>query len=89
MANPTGALKLISYDTRKLKWTRTTIVVALYLLINIIGRLSVAAFGLTFDLNELPGIEYPVMLSDWSPIGSMNASTSLSGVNPYYDVCGK
>jgi len=90
MASPTGAFKLIYYDTKKLKWTTTTTIVALYLLVNIIGRLSVAGFGLTFDLNELPGIEYPVLLPDWSPIGSMNASsTSLTGVNPYYDVGGK
>ncbi|RVD80415.1 uncharacterized protein DFL_008312 [Arthrobotrys flagrans] len=65
MAQPTGALRLIWYHTKNGRWTVTTIVVAGFLLINIIGRLSVAAFGLTFDLNELPGIEYPVMVTDW------------------------
>lgn len=36
-----------------------------YLLADIIGRISVAAFGLTFDLNEEPRIEYPTKLTNW------------------------
>ncbi|KAK6507928.1 hypothetical protein TWF481_006349 [Arthrobotrys musiformis] len=67
MANPTGSLKLIWQHTVKdRKWTKTTLAVAIFLVVNIAGRLSVAVFGLTFDLNEQPGIEYPVMVTDWS-----------------------
>ncbi|GAB1312059.1 hypothetical protein MFIFM68171_02269 [Madurella fahalii] len=44
----------------------TTLIVALYLLINVVGRLSVAAFGLAYSLNEIPGIDYPVKVTDWS-----------------------
>jgi hypothetical protein len=39
-----------------------------YLLFNIAGRLSVALFGLTFDINEVDGIEFPVMVTDWSKV---------------------
>ncbi|KAH7558279.1 hypothetical protein J3E72DRAFT_370553 [Bipolaris maydis] len=37
----------------------------IYLLANITGRLSVAAFGLTFDLNKEPRIEYPIKIANW------------------------
>jgi hypothetical protein len=75
MANPTGALRLIWHHTVKdRKWTFTTTAVMIYLLTNIIGRLSVAAFGLTFDLNEQPGIEYPVMVTNWGTDAWFNQS---------------
>jgi hypothetical protein len=40
--------------------------VALYLVLNVAGRLSVAFFGLTFDLNEALEIEYPIKITNWS-----------------------
>lgn len=43
----------------------TTSVVALYLFANITSRLSVASFGLTFELNDVADIEYPIMVTDW------------------------
>jgi len=36
------------------------------LFINITGRLSVAIFGLTFNLADESGIEYPVLLTNWN-----------------------
>lgn len=50
----------------KRKWCVTTVTVLVYLLANIIGRLSVAAFGLTFDLNEEQRIEYPTSITNWN-----------------------
>ncbi|KAH8587889.1 hypothetical protein B0O99DRAFT_583890 [Bisporella sp. PMI_857] len=77
ISNPTGAFRLIWYHAIKdRKWTATTVIVTFYLLLNVIGRLSVAAFGLTFDLNELPGIEYPVKLTDWSTPAWFNVSAT-------------
>ncbi|RYP01586.1 hypothetical protein DL765_010851 [Monosporascus sp. GIB2] len=66
MPNPTGSLKLVFHHSGAHgKWSGTTLIVVLYLLVNIIGRLSVAAFGLTYDLDENAGIEYPVMINDF------------------------
>ncbi|XP_014561713.1 hypothetical protein COCVIDRAFT_85780 [Bipolaris victoriae FI3] len=67
ISNPTGAAKLIWIHTvHKRKWCVTTVTVLVYLLANIIGRLSVAAFGLTFDLNEEQRIEYPTSITNWN-----------------------
>ncbi|CUS15094.1 unnamed protein product [Tuber aestivum] len=74
IANPTGAFRLIYHHTKDWKWSATTVVVVIYLFINIVGRLSVAAFGLTYDLNELPGLKYPVKLTDWSTPAWFNVS---------------
>ncbi|KAK6496291.1 hypothetical protein TWF481_002316 [Arthrobotrys musiformis] len=64
--NPTGALRLIWHHTANGKWTFTTLAVTVFLFLNISARLSVAAFGLTFDLNEVPSIEYQIKVADWS-----------------------
>jgi len=40
-------------------------VVILYLVFNVLGRLSVAAIGLSFDLNETGMVEHPVRISYW------------------------
>lgn len=65
MAEPTGSLRLVWRHTRDGQWTFTTLVTALYLLLNIIGRLSIATLGLTFDTNEDVTIEHPVMATNW------------------------
>jgi hypothetical protein len=74
MPNPTGASKLIWEHTKNRKWSSTTVIVTIYLIINITGRLSIATLGLTYDLNELPGIEYPVKLTDWGTDAWFNSS---------------
>lgn len=58
------------------KWSITTIVVMVYLIVNIVGRLSVAAFGLTFDLNEQPGIDYPIKITNWNTDEWLNQSAT-------------
>jgi hypothetical protein len=83
MAEPTGSLRLIWRHTRDRRWTFTTWIVALYLLLNVIGRLSIATLGLTFDTDEDITIEYPVMVTDWGsqdwfslPVNDFNGDAS-------------
>jgi hypothetical protein len=67
MPNPTGSLALIMHHCGPSgRFSSTTVIVLIYLVVNILGRLSVAVFGLTYDLNENAGIEYPVLLPDFS-----------------------
>ncbi|KAK0719173.1 hypothetical protein B0H67DRAFT_451006, partial [Lasiosphaeris hirsuta] len=66
MARPTGALSLVWQRTRRRKKPATTLIAALYLVFNVVLRLSVAFVGLTYNLNERPEIEYPVKMADWS-----------------------
>lgn len=66
MPSLTGSLKLILHHSwNGQQWSRTTWIVLLYLLINLVGRLSVAVFGLTYDLNKEAGVEYPVMVNSF------------------------
>jgi hypothetical protein len=74
MPNPTGSLRLVANHISRRHWSATTTVVMVYLLFNIIGRLSVATFGLTYDLNEEDAVEYPVMVTDWSSESWLNVS---------------
>ncbi|KAF8243857.1 hypothetical protein K440DRAFT_605725 [Wilcoxina mikolae CBS 423.85] len=79
MASPPGALRLVYHHVREWKWTRTTSIVALYFIVNISGRLSVAIFGLTFNLAETGLIEYPVQRANWSenPTGMKQVSKRI------------
>ncbi|GAB1318624.1 hypothetical protein MFIFM68171_08834 [Madurella fahalii] len=70
-----GSLKLIAHHCHNGRRTITTLVVLAYLLLDIIGRLSLATFGLTYDLNENAGVNYPVMLNDF---GTRECLTALS-----------
>jgi len=67
MADPAGSFRLACHHLRgrKTRWTTTSLVVVLYLVFNVLGRLSVAAIGLSFDLNETGVIEHPVRISYW------------------------
>jgi hypothetical protein len=83
MAEPTGALRLMWRHTRDWRWTFTTWITTLYLLLNIIGRLSIATLGLTFDTNEDVTIEYSAMATDWGsqdwfslPVGDLAGDAS-------------
>jgi hypothetical protein len=66
MQNPTGSLKLVWDHVWSGRLSRTTLAVAAYLFVNIIGRLGISALGLAYSLNEIPGIIYPVQLTNWS-----------------------
>lgn len=65
MHNPTGSFKLIIHYIGRRKWSSIVIVTG-YLLVNILARLSVATFGITYDLNDNAGIQFPVTVTDFS-----------------------
>lgn len=67
MANPTGSVRLILHHTfATRKWKATTVVTLIYLVYNIVGRLCVAGFGVTYDVNEI--VSFPVLITDWSSL---------------------
>jgi len=66
MSEPIGAVHLAWRHSKERRWTKVTAVVLAYLLLSMAGRLSVAVFGLTFDLTEVTGIEYPVTVANWN-----------------------
>lgn len=68
MANPTGSLRLIWDHVSHRRASQTTLAVSLYLLVNLIGRFGIAIVGLTYGLNEVPGIEYPIKVPDWTSL---------------------
>ena len=78
MGPPTGSLRLIWRYLRKKGISRTTWIVAGYLMINVFGRLSVAAFGLTYNMMDRTGVGYPILSTNWASVswaGYLNAST--------------
>lgn len=79
MTSPTGSHRLvIDHGFWSRKWTKTTTVTLIYLVYNIVGRLSVAGFGLTYDVNEV--VSFPVMVADWGSPGWYNVrGESLAG----------
>ncbi|KAG0137922.1 hypothetical protein HOY82DRAFT_644982, partial [Tuber indicum] len=66
MSPPAGSLRLIKRHIQEWRISRTTFVVAAYLVTNIIGRLSVAIFGLAYNMTDKTGIEYPILATDWT-----------------------
>ena len=83
MAPPTGSLRLIWRHLRKHGTSRTTWIVAGYLMINVFGRLSVAVFGLTYNMMDRTGIEYPILSTNWDSIswaGYSSASTTFTPI---------
>ncbi|KAK5659835.1 hypothetical protein OQA88_13298 [Cercophora sp. LCS_1] len=67
MPEATGTLRLLWFrSVSSEKWTVTTLVALLYLVINTLGRLSVASIGLAFDVNENVSAIQPIRLSDWN-----------------------
>jgi len=76
MAPPTGALRLIYAQVKGRRWTRTTLVAVVYLFINVAGRLSVAVFGLSFNIEDQPGVLHPATMSNWS---------TTDWIHPKYD----
>ncbi|KAL1841684.1 hypothetical protein VTJ49DRAFT_6723 [Mycothermus thermophilus] len=66
MQHPSVSLKLITYHCgRGRNMSVTTLVVLVYLIFNMAVRLSVAVFGLTYNLDENVYIDYPVMVTDF------------------------
>ncbi|KAG0633224.1 hypothetical protein HOY80DRAFT_653717 [Tuber brumale] len=66
MSPPAGSFRLIKRHIRERRISRTTFIVAAYLVTNVIGRLSVAIFGLAYNTTEKTGIEYPILATNWT-----------------------
>ncbi|KAG0137921.1 hypothetical protein HOY82DRAFT_512807 [Tuber indicum] len=66
MSPPTGSLRLIWRHIRERRISRTTFIVTAYLATNVIGRLSVAIFGLAYNMTDTTGIEYPILATNWT-----------------------
>ncbi|PWW73371.1 hypothetical protein C7212DRAFT_288142 [Tuber magnatum] len=65
MPSPSGSAALIFAHIRKWRLSMTTLIVLIYLLVNIIGRFSVAIFGLTFNLADVPFKITPTLITNW------------------------
>ncbi|KAG0634068.1 hypothetical protein HOY80DRAFT_1100936 [Tuber brumale] len=66
MSPPTGSLRLIKRHIRERRVSRTTFIVTAYLFTNVVGRLSVAIFGLAYNMADKTGIEYPILATNWT-----------------------
>ncbi|CUS12367.1 unnamed protein product [Tuber aestivum] len=65
MPSPGGSAALIFAHFREWRFSMTTFIVLIYLLVNITGRFSVAIFGLTFNLADIPIVTPPTLVTDW------------------------
>jgi len=72
MPPPAGSLRLIKRHIRELRISRTTIIVTIYFIINVLGRLSVAIFGLAYNMMDKTGIEYPILATNWTSVSWTN-----------------
>lgn len=66
MKSPTGSAKLLIAHFREWRVSLTTFIVMLYLFVNVTGRLSVAIFGLTYNLEDKPIEIPPTLITDWN-----------------------
>ena len=72
MATPTGSLRLIKRHVREWRISPTTFIVTAYLITNVLGRLSVATFGLAYNMMDKKGIEYPILATNWASVSWTN-----------------
>ena len=80
MSPPTRSLRLIARHIREQRISRTTLIVTAYLVANILGRASVAFFGLAFNLKDEKGITYPILATNWaSALWTRNIDPSPDG----------
>ncbi|KAH7305308.1 hypothetical protein B0I35DRAFT_464917 [Stachybotrys elegans] len=61
-----GSATLIWRHFKAWSLDKSTFVITAYLLLNVGVRFSVAGFGLTFELQETPGVNFPAMTPDWT-----------------------
>ncbi|CUS15582.1 unnamed protein product, partial [Tuber aestivum] len=66
MSPPAGSMRLIRRHIREWRVSRTTFIVTAYLIGNIFGRLSVVVFGLTYNMTDETGIQYPILATNWT-----------------------
>jgi len=68
MSPPARSLRLIRRHIRGLRISRTTFIVTVYLVTNVFGRLTVAIFGLAYNMMDQTGIEYPILATNWTSV---------------------
>ncbi|PWW74540.1 hypothetical protein C7212DRAFT_209427, partial [Tuber magnatum] len=66
MSPPTGSLRLIKRHIREWRISPTTFILTAYLIANVAGRLSVAIFGLAYNMTDKTGIEHPILATNWT-----------------------
>jgi len=66
MPSPTGSAKLLIAHIRAWRLSQTTLIVMLYLFLNITGRFSVAIFGLTYNLVDDLVDDPPIYTTNWT-----------------------
>ena len=66
MPPPSGSAALLLAHFREWRLSQTTFIVMLYLFVNITGRFSVALFGLTYNLLDLPFQEAVLVTTNWT-----------------------
>ncbi|KAM7205172.1 hypothetical protein V8F20_003309 [Naviculisporaceae sp. PSN 640] len=73
LADPTTSIKLIWNDvwTRR-QYSKATATASVYLFATVGASLGVAVLGLTYDLNDVDGVVYPAMLTDWGTPAWLN-----------------
>jgi len=79
MSPPTRSLRLVKRHIRERRISRTTFIVTIYLTINVLGRLSVAIFGLAYNMLDKTGIDYPILATNWTSIswaGNVDTTTN-------------
>jgi len=85
MSPPAGSLRLIKQHIQEMRISRTTFIVTLYLITNVLGRLSVAIFGLAYNMMDKTGIEYPILATNWTSAswsGNFNTTIDLDEGHP-------
>ncbi|CUS15583.1 unnamed protein product, partial [Tuber aestivum] len=87
MSPPTCSLRLIWRHIREWRISRTTLIVTAYLVTNLVGRLSVAAFGLAYNMTDDAGVVDPILKSDWGSAlwanGSFEDKTKAPDLQEY------
>ncbi|KAG0634063.1 hypothetical protein HOY80DRAFT_1100913, partial [Tuber brumale] len=86
MSPPAGSFRLIKRHVRERRISRTTLIVTAYLVTNVVGRLSVAIFGLAYNMTDKTGIEYPILATNWtSALWTDPILSNVTGDNPSPD----
>ncbi|CUS15589.1 unnamed protein product [Tuber aestivum] len=88
MSQPTGSLQLIKRHIRDRRISRTTFIVTTYLMANLIGRSSVAVFGLAYNMTDKTGIEDPILATNWTSALWTNQIYSKETAYPMKDKYG-
>ncbi|PUU83782.1 hypothetical protein B9Z19DRAFT_962341 [Tuber borchii] len=87
MARLIGSLRLIKRHVRERRISPTTFIVTAYLITNVLGRLSVAIFGLAYNMMDNTGIRHPILATNWASASWTNhadtATKEVYGPDPF------